>query len=117
MRHKEDKIDGLLAKIVARTASPSEIEEVERWALESKENFETLNAIKKLWQEQPSTPKVRFDEGKIDDIWEKGIVKNSEKSFSYRIFLKYAAVILFVLVFTALIIILLLQTKRKKKKR
>ncbi|MBI0397810.1 MAG: DUF4974 domain-containing protein [Cytophagales bacterium] len=117
MRHKEDKLDGLLAKIVARTASPSEIEEVERWALESKENFETLNAIKKLWQEQPSTPKVRFDEGKIDDIWEKGIVKNSEKAFSYRIFLKYAAVILFVFGFYSTYYYFIAANQEKKEEK
>ncbi|MDO6436098.1 FecR domain-containing protein [Cyclobacterium sp. 1_MG-2023] len=96
MRQNEDKIDSLLVKILTRTASQEEIEEVELWALESRENWETLNAIKKLWKEQSAATKKPISKSKIDDIWEKGMLKKKDNSFFYSTFVKYAAIILFI---------------------
>ncbi|WP_460513966.1 FecR family protein [Cyclobacterium sediminis] len=96
MRQNENKIDVLLAKMLARTASKEEIEELEVWALESRENYETLKTLKKLWKEQSLASKKPISKSKIDDIWEKGMVEKKENSFSYNTFLKYAAVILFI---------------------
>jgi ferric-dicitrate binding protein FerR (iron transport regulator) len=99
VRQNENKIDCLLAKILAGTASREEIEEVELWALESKENFETLETIKKLCKEKSTAFKKPISKSKIDEIWNRGMVKNKSNSLPYNGLLKYAAVILFILGF------------------
>lgn len=106
-----------MAKILTGTASKSEIEEIERWALEKKENFETLNTIKEIWEDKYPLHEQAVSEERIDSIWEKGF--NSEKSSSFvsKSIVKYAAVILFIFGFYSIYYYFIVSDQYNKEEK
>ena len=89
-----EKIDEIIPKWLALTASQEELKILNDWANQSSENLELLENLQKIWNEDTPEPILVNVNAKANQIWESAMTDNPKKLIEWTKISKYAAVLL-----------------------